>query len=37
MTPGMPAQALIVTGDRSVMSFLISPITDTLEDAFREE
>jgi len=37
MTPGMPAQALIVTGKRSVMSFLISPITDTLEDAFREE
>lgn len=37
LTPGMPAQALIKTGDRSVMSFLISPITDTLEDAFREE
>lgn len=37
MTPGMPAQALIVTGERSVMGFLISPITDTLEDAFREE
>lgn len=37
MTPGMPAMALIVTGKRSVMGFLISPITDTLEDAFREE
>lgn len=37
MTPGMPAMALIVTGSRSVMGFLISPITDTLEDAFREE
>ncbi|WP_421936466.1 HlyD family type I secretion periplasmic adaptor subunit [Phenylobacterium sp.] len=37
LTPGMPAQALIKTGDRSIMSFLISPITDTLEDAFREE
>lgn len=37
MTPGMPAQALIKTGDRSIMSFLISPIVDTLEDAFREE
>lgn len=37
LTPGMPAQALIVTGRRSVMSFLISPITDTLEDAFREQ
>lgn len=37
MTPGMPAMALIVTGERSVMGFLISPITATLEDAFREE
>ncbi len=37
MTPGMPASALIVTGERSVMGFLISPITATLEDAFREE
>lgn len=37
MTPGMPAMALIVTGERSVMGFLISPITQTLEDAFREE
>lgn len=37
MTPGMPAQALIKTGERSVMGFLISPIVDTLEDAFREE
>lgn len=37
LTPGMPATVLIKTGERSVMSFLISPITDTLEDAFREE
>jgi HlyD family type I secretion membrane fusion protein len=37
LTPGMPANALIVTGERSVMGFLISPITETLEDAFREE
>lgn len=37
LTPGMPAQALIKTGERSVMGFLISPIIDTLEDAFREE
>jgi HlyD family type I secretion membrane fusion protein len=37
LTPGMPAQALIKTGERSIMSFLISPITDTLEDAFREQ
>ncbi|PZQ64205.1 MAG: HlyD family type I secretion periplasmic adaptor subunit [Phenylobacterium zucineum] len=37
MTAGMPAGALIVTGERSVMGFLISPIAETLEDAFREE
>lgn len=37
MTPGMPATVTIVTGKRSVMGFLISPITDTFEDAFREE
>ena len=37
MTPGMPASVLVETGKRSVMGFLISPITDTLEDAFRDE
>lgn len=37
LTPGMPAMAQIVTGERTVMGFLISPITDTLRDAFREE
>jgi len=37
MTPGMPAMVQFVTGERSVMDFLISPITSTLQDAFREE
>lgn len=37
MTPGMPASVTVVGGKRSVMSYLISPITTTLEDAFREE
>jgi len=37
ITPGMPAQALIVTGNRTVMGSLISPITDTLHDALREQ
>ena len=37
ITPGMPAQALIVTGKRTLMGYLISPITDTLRDAFREQ
>jgi multidrug efflux pump subunit AcrA (membrane-fusion protein) len=37
LTPGMPAMANIVTGQRTVMDYLISPITDTWHDAFREE
>lgn len=37
MTPGMPAMVQFVTGKRSVMDYLISPITSTFEDAFREE
>ena len=36
LSPGMPAQALIVTGKRTILGFLVSPITDTLHDAFRE-
>ncbi len=36
VAPGMPADALIVTGKRSVMGYLIAPITDTIHDAFRE-
>ena len=37
LTSGMPAMALIVSGERTVMGFLISPITDSLKDAFRDE
>jgi multidrug efflux pump subunit AcrA (membrane-fusion protein) len=37
LTPGMPAMALIVTGQRSVMGFLVSPITTLMENAFREQ
>ena len=37
LTPGMPASVTVVGGKRSIMSYLISPITSTWEDAFREE
>jgi HlyD family type I secretion membrane fusion protein len=37
LTPGMPASALIKTGERSVMGFIVSPFTAVFEDAFREE
>jgi HlyD family type I secretion membrane fusion protein len=36
LTPGMPASAMIVTGKKTIMGFLISPITDTISHAFRE-
>ena len=37
LTPGMPADILIINGKRSVLSFLISPITDSLFNAMNEE
>jgi HlyD family type I secretion membrane fusion protein len=37
ITPGMPAQAMIVSGHRTVMGSLISPIADTLRDALRDQ
>ncbi len=37
LQPGMPADALIVTGERSVLSYLMTPITDSFRKAFREE
>jgi HlyD family type I secretion membrane fusion protein len=36
LTPGLPVTVLIVTGKQTIMSYLISPITDTFHDAFRE-
>lgn len=37
VTPGMPAEAMIVTGKRTILSYIVSPITDTVSDALREE
>lgn len=36
VTPGMPAQAMITTGNNTVLHYIISPITDTVRDAMRE-
>jgi HlyD family type I secretion membrane fusion protein len=36
VAPGMPASVTLVSGSRTLLSFLISPITDTLEHAFHE-
>lgn len=37
LTPGMPADALIITGKRSFLNYLFSPITDSFNKAFREQ
>lgn len=37
LSPGMPADVLIVTGSRSLVSYLASPIKDSFNRAFREE
>jgi hypothetical protein len=35
--PGMPADLLIVGGERSALNFLISPILDGMRHGMREE
>lgn len=35
--PGMPVEAFLKTGDRSVLSYLLAPMTHQLMRAFREE
>lgn len=35
--PGMPADVMIVTGERTLFSYLISPITDSFWFAFKEQ
>lgn len=36
-SPGMPADVLIVTGRKTVLSYLLDPISDTFLHAFREQ
>ena len=36
LVSGMPAEIFIQTGDRTVLSFLLKPLTDNLHRAFRE-
>lgn len=36
LIPGMPVEAFLRTGDRSILSFLIKPLADQLSYAFRE-
>lgn len=37
LVPGMPAMAIISTGDQTLLEYLISPLTRSLETAFREQ
>jgi len=36
ITPGMPATVMLVSGKRTLMGFLISPITDTIQHSMHE-
>lgn len=36
LLPGMPAEAFIVTGERTFASYILKPITDQMERAVRE-
>ncbi|MGO8189850.1 HlyD family type I secretion periplasmic adaptor subunit, partial [Rhizobium leguminosarum] len=35
--PGMPAEVLIKIGDRTVISYLTKPLTDQMQQVFRQE
>lgn len=37
LVPGMPAQAFIETGERTVLSYIMHPISEQMSHAFREE
>ena len=36
LTPGMPAAVSIVTGTRTILSYVVSPLTDTIRDSLKE-
>ena len=37
LVPGMPVEAFIKTGDRTVISYLVKPLADQIARAFREK
>jgi len=37
LLPGMPVEAFVKTADRTVLSYLVKPLTDQVAKAFREE
>ncbi len=36
LVPGMPAEVMIETGERSALGYILSPLTDSMDRAFRE-
>ena len=37
LLPGMPVESFIKTGERTALSYLVKPLSDQLQHAFREE
>ncbi|CEJ13851.1 Type I secretion system membrane fusion protein PrsE [bacterium YEK0313] len=37
VVPGMPAEVFLRTGDRTILSYLLKPLTDQIARAFREQ
>jgi protease secretion system membrane fusion protein len=37
MQPGMPAEVLVITGERSVLTYLMHPLTKRMASAMKEE
>jgi len=37
LVPGMPAEVMIKTGDRTALSYLVKPLSDQILRAFRED
>jgi len=37
LQPGMPAETMIVTGERTMLQYMLQPIIDTFRRAFKEE
>jgi HlyD family secretion protein/epimerase transport system membrane fusion protein len=36
LSPGMPADVMILTGERTILDYLIRPFTESLTKSFRE-
>ncbi|MDO8380751.1 HlyD family type I secretion periplasmic adaptor subunit [Phenylobacterium sp.] len=37
LSPGMPATVSITTGTRTILSYVVSPLTDTIRDSLKED